>query len=76
MSDNLHSSLPVEYQLQYGTACGNLDISQFVNKAAINGIPGAHGDLSQEEVFRVIRVDACPIVVDGFDALLIGANRR
>lgn len=35
MRELLHTSLPIEYQLKYGTACGNLDWSQFVREATM-----------------------------------------
>jgi hypothetical protein len=33
MSDTLHTTLPIEYQLQYGTACGNLNGLDAVSQA-------------------------------------------
>jgi hypothetical protein len=37
MSDNLHTSLPIEYQLKYGTA------PNFVGSTASNGVDGIYG---------------------------------
>jgi hypothetical protein len=72
MEGNLHSSLPIEYQLNYGTACGYLDISRFMNKTSINGIRGVDGLLSQEELLRLLGIDSGSILVNRGDPLLIG----
>lgn len=48
MSENLHTSLPIEYQLQYGTPCGYLNGPNFVSNSAGNGVSGAYGALPQE----------------------------
>jgi len=39
---NENSSLPIEYQLEYGTAVGNADLSDFVNQAKGFGVGSAH----------------------------------
>jgi len=75
MAENLHSSLPIEYQLNYGTACRDLNVSQFMNKSTINGIAGAEGCLSQEELFRILGIEPGSLLVDRPDALLVGPNR-
>ena len=62
--------------MQYGTACGNSDLSQFVNNTSLNGIRCVYGDFSEEELLRIIGIDARPIAVNGFDPLLICADGR
>jgi hypothetical protein len=32
MANEMHTTLPIEYQLKYGTARGNADLSDFVNQ--------------------------------------------
>jgi len=75
MSDSLHTTLPIEYQLQYGTACGNLNGLDSMSQAAGNGLNGVHGVLSQENLFCSIRVNPRPLVIDSLDSLVVGLDR-
>jgi len=74
MGENVFSSLPVEYQLNYGTARGDLDLLQFVNKSPINGIWGVDGCLSQEELLRLFGIDPRSLLINGRDSLLVGSK--
>ena len=75
MLDNLHSSLPIEYQLKYGTACGHVDFAHFVREATGDRVCGPYGGFSQEEFFGVLWTNPSPLVVDGLDSLLVRLNR-
>ncbi len=75
MSQNI-TSLPIEYQLLYGTARGNADVSDFVNNTSVSGVRGANGTFSQEELFGLFRSDPGAITVDSHNPLLVRLNRR
>ncbi|HTP45065.1 MAG TPA: hypothetical protein VMJ13_10885, partial [Candidatus Acidoferrum sp.] len=66
-----HSSLPVEYKLKYGTACGHVDFAHFVREATGDRVCGPYGGFSQEEFFGVLWTNPSPLVVDGLDSLLV-----
>ena len=71
-----NSSLPIEYELKYGTACGNLDIAQLMSKAASDSICGIYGGFAEKEILGVLWTNSSPLPIDGFDPLLIGLHRR
>ncbi len=71
-----HTSLPIEYQLKYGTACGNLDFSQLVCEAPGDSLGGIYGGLTEKKSFGVIWVNSSPVSVDSFDSLLVRLNGR
>ena len=75
MSNDLHTSLPIEYQLKYGTACGNLDGTNFMSKTPGDSIGGSYVALPKEELLCDLRINPTPITVDGLDALLVFLNR-
>lgn len=76
MDANLHSSLPFEYQLKYGTACGNLDVAQLMNNAAAQGIWSPDSGLSEEIPLRFFWSDARAFSVDIGNSCLISLDRR
>lgn len=68
------NGLALEYQREYGTAHGNVDLSNLINNPAANGICRVLG-LSLKEEFRYsglfefrVRLDDLP------DAELVGLN--
>jgi len=71
-----HSSLPIEYQLKYGTACGYFNGPQFVGEATLDGVGGAYGAFPQEKLLCGFWINSSPVVVDSLDSLLVGLNRR
>lgn len=73
--ENLHTSLPIEYQLKYGTACGYLNGPNLVSNAASNGISGVYGAFPQEELLCEFWINPRPLVVDSLDSLVIGLDR-
>ena len=75
MSDALHSSLPIEYKLQYGTACGNLNGLDSMSNSVFNSLSGIPSGLAQENLFGTLRINSRPLVVNSLDALVIGLNR-
>jgi hypothetical protein len=74
--ENLFSSLPIEYQLLYGTACGYLDSSNLVHEAVLDSIGGVYGAFPQEELLRDIWINPSPITIDCLDPFLISLNSR
>ena len=76
MLRTLHSSLPIEYQLKYGTACGNLDFTHLVGDSASDRVGGVYGGFSQEEFFGILWTNPSPFAVNGLDALLVSLDRR
>jgi len=76
MSDNLHTSLPIEYELKYGTACGNLDSSNFVSKAACDSLGGIYIALPKEKLLCDFWVNPSTLIIDSLDALLVPLNRE
>ena len=54
MSENLHSSLPVEYKLKYGTAHGNADLKDFVNQSSSCGLGSIDGGLPEKVRFGLL----------------------
>ncbi len=75
MPMNSNLSLPVEYQLKYGTAFGNLDFTQFVNNPVTNCFVGIDGCLLQEELLSDFRTNTRTLLVDSLDPLLVGSDR-
>ena len=75
ISESSHSSLPIEYQLQYGTACGDLDLSQVVNNAPNFGITSANGCFPEEVLLCGFGSDASPLAVHGHNSGLVGFDR-
>ncbi len=71
MSNHLHTSLPIEYQLKYGTACGNLDSANFMSKPLSDSSGGGYVALPEEKLFCDLRINPRPITVDSLDALLV-----
>ena len=69
------SSLPIEYQLQYGTACGNLDWSDVVRKATGDRVCGTYVGFPQKEILGVLWTNPRPFTVDSLDSLLIRLDR-
>ena len=76
MSENLHTSLPIEYQLKYGTACGYLDRPNLVCQTITDGVVGTYVALPEEKLLCDFWINPRPITIDGLDAFLIGLNRR
>jgi hypothetical protein len=70
------SSLPIEYQLKYGTACGDVNGSYFVGETALNSLGGTDVTFPQEKLFCGFWINPSPLVVDSLNSLLIGLNRR
>ena len=71
MDFDVHSSLPVEYQLEYGTAFGNADLTQFVNNPQPYSFGGANSGFLDEILLRHLKSDAGAIVIDSCNPLLI-----
>jgi hypothetical protein len=61
---NENSSLPIEYQLEYGTAVGNADLSDFVNQAKGFGVGSAHSGLAEKQPFGDILSNASSLFVN------------
>ncbi len=76
MGDNSHSSLPIEYQLNYGTACGNLDVTQFMNNAPPQCVTSPDSGLPEEKPLRIFWGDSGTFTVDVSNSRLIGLDRR
>jgi len=76
MPENLHSSLPIEYQLKYGTAIGNANISDFVNQSTSFSVFCGHPSFPQEQFFGVGLLDTSPFLIDVRDPSLVRLNRR
>ncbi len=79
MSDtlyNLHSSLPIEYKLKYGTACGYLNVSDSVGDTLRDGVGGINGAFTKEKFLCDFWINPSPVTVDCFNPLLVGLNRR
>lgn len=76
MSELLHTSLPVEYELRYGTACRNLHVSDFMRQTTADCIGGVYSAFAEEKALSVFPADPCPTVVNVFDAFVIGLNGR
>ncbi len=74
MSDSLHTTLPIEYQLQYGTPCGNLNGLDSMSETSANGFSSVHSAFAQENCFCSVRINSRPLVIDGLDSLVIGLN--
>ncbi len=73
---NLHTSLPIEYELKYGTARGYVNAADIVCDPALHGISGVHRALSQEKPLGDFWINPSPVTIDCPDLLLIGLNRR
>lgn len=61
---NENSSLPIEYQLQYGTAIRNADLSDFVNQANGFGVGSDHSGFTQKQVLSVVLSNSGPLFVN------------
>jgi hypothetical protein len=76
MSDSLHTTLPIEYQLNYGTACGDLNGLNPMSQTVSDGFVGVHSILPQENFFGPVRINSSPLVIDSLDALMVSLNSR
>ena len=65
------TSLPLEYQLRYGTAFRNADLSEFVNNTKSHCIIRTDGSFLTEKLLSHIRSDESALVVDGGDPLVV-----
>ena len=74
MSENLHSSLPIEYQLSYGTAKGNFDLAQLVNNTSLFCDSSSQIAFPKEKTLSVIGSDSSPLAVNGLDSLLVSLD--
>ena len=69
MSENLHTSLPIEYELQYGTACGYLNGPNFVGNTGVQppviaGVARRNGvasDFSELQALNTLSA-CCPYI--------------
>ena len=73
---NLHTSLPIEYELKYGTPCGYFDVSNGMGNPPAYGISGIDGAFPQEKLLCDFWINPSPVTIDRFDPFLIGLNRR
>lgn len=76
MSDPLISSLPIEYELKYGTASGNIDSPHLVSDSPVDCILRADRGFSQEQLLCGLRLYSSPITIDSLNALLVRLNQR
>ena len=71
MLRNLTSSLPIEYELKYGTACGDLDGTDFVSQAFGYGVLSGDVAFPKEKLLCRFWLNPSPLVVNRLDALLV-----
>ena len=74
MSNNVHSSLPVEYQLKYGTARGNAQLGDFVNKTPVDSLLCIESGLTQKVALGLFLGDTSPLGINTLDAGLVCSN--
>lgn len=73
---NLHTTLPIECELKYGTARGYAHAANPMGDTAFHGIVGVDRALAQEKLFGDFWINPSPVTIDSLDPLLIGLNRR
>eukprot|EP01136_Pigoraptor_vietnamica_P022573 Opistho-1_new@73877 len=66
-----HDGLALEYQREYGSARGNLDVSNFVNNPAASGKCRVFGGRLTKEAFDLGRGDAGAFDEDASDPFLV-----
>lgn len=69
------NALALEYQRIYGTAGGDLDLTDFVNNPAANGVCSILGLGFSEEPLDLPFVQVGSLLHDGADALLVAQDR-
>jgi hypothetical protein len=65
----------LEYQGNYGTARGNLDVSDLVNNPEANGLCRVHGVRVPEEGHDLSLGEVRSLLKDGADSLLVRVQR-
>ena len=68
-------ALPLEYKLQNGAACGNLDFTNFVNDPVRAGICGIFGLGLEKQPFDFLGVELRAVFDNPADSVLIGVKR-
>jgi len=68
-------ALPLEYKLQNGAACGNLDFTNFVNDPVRAGVCGIFGLSLEKQALDFLRVELRAVLDNPADSVLIGINR-
>lgn len=76
MLSDMTSSLPIEYQLEHGTACGNIDDANLVSEPPVHCVFSDNIALPKEHLLCGIWLDASPVTINRLDALLISLDRR
>ncbi len=69
------TTLPIEYELKYGTARGNADLSNFVNQTPSLSFVRVESGLTQEVALSVRVREVGPLGVNCFNSLLICTKR-
>lgn len=65
------NALSLEYERDYGTAGGNLDVSNLINNPAANGVCRVFGLSFQKEITDLCFLNACSLQDNGSDQLLV-----
>ena len=66
--------LALEYQGNYGTARGDLDVAYLVNNPAANGICSVPGLSFSEEGKHLLVGEVGPLLDDGAHSLFVGVD--